>query len=321
MASTTPHPPDTSHSDQSQVPDTIPLSIAIDSSAPSLCDIPPELRLEIWARLLSLSNTSTYRSYSYTGPIQQTRYDNSHVNQSMFDAAHPKVQNKHSALFISKQFSSEYRQCYYERTTFFLRIDHENAMNAVSDWTERSVKVPRFWGDSDLLVSNLRHCTLYIELCDIVSFESSSSRPSVPGSFHNASSPKNSERIPLPASHTQDPSKSPILAAILSLLSAMQQLRTINFVWVTTRPQSRWSWDRKDACAPGRKWEELGQPVVEILKGKRNITKMRIKVGNQWQEIVWSGEREKGIWEGELEGYPDEESRLSDGSDLDESGF
>jgi hypothetical protein len=133
----------------------------------TLRDVPTELRLVIWDLLLNANNIP--RSYGYTGPVVPLSATDPNKLPSC-------PTHRHAMLFVSPEFSAEYRQCYYERTTFFLRIDENNAfrgapqLEGVKATVDRSPEaVPNFWGAPDALLQNLRDCTLYIEIGNIAS--------------------------------------------------------------------------------------------------------------------------------------------------------
>jgi hypothetical protein len=277
----------------------IPPSLPVSQGKPSLCNFPAEIRLEIWTNLLSLLNTPTYHSYTHTGPIPPT--DHRHANQAVFSAQHPKSETyKHSVLLVSQQFSHEYRQCFYERTTFFLRVDAMNAFLGVPElngeqppWAMETVidnnkglgtGIPRFWGDSDALLRNVRHCTLFIELGAVASKNMDSYGES---GFLNM----------VVAVERWNFFDTTIVDSILRVLHSMQQLRSISLVWAVGT-SARFLF-RSSV------WDRFGKPSEEVLKEKKSVVECKVKVGNQFQETVWSGKREKGVWKGTWEIYED----------------
>lgn len=285
--------------------DQIPSSTPQRHDQHSLVNFPTELLLDIFNQLLEFNNIP--RSYGYTGAVPSAPTSNSSPYTP------PKSRHKHATFFVSKQFSALYSQCFYERTTFFLRIDSKSAFKGVPDLSRKlrpnhqashSEGIPDFWGAPKALLSSLRHCTLFIELGDIATH---------PHSLHSISSIARSN-ISLDDAHVvrkeletysslaeiraQDALfDSALISAVLTLFAHMQQLRSVNLVWdiaihsmTSTAIRNNTNWD----------WERLGETFVACLKRKRMMGEVRVKVGDQWKDASWNGAREDGVWKGKF---------------------
>ncbi|KAF2009916.1 hypothetical protein BU24DRAFT_427952 [Aaosphaeria arxii CBS 175.79] len=297
-------------------------------SGPSLCNLPTEIRLEIFNHLLNVSHVPS--SYGYTGPARV----------STRTLARPKPTTvRHGMVFVSKTLGAEYRQAYYERTRFFLRIDSQNCFTAVPALINSSSSsggttsptavaqpsgpgahepqqqpqqqqqyqdgVPNFWNAPLALLSSLRHCTLYIELGDIASS---------PRSSHSLSQVVRSHRDIFEARRVREEMKtfssfddlkagdaefdSTLMAAVQRLLDQMAQLRSIQLVWETSVPvRARFT----TACATNWMWVSLGQPFVEGLRRRANLRGLQVKLGDSFGDTVYVAQRGKeGKWEGGL---------------------
>jgi hypothetical protein len=77
------------------------------------------------------------------------------------------VTKTHSMITVSKQLSAEYRKIYYERTKFFFHVSKHNALRCLPEISP-STSSQNFWHAPPVLFHNLRHCTFYIELDEIV---------------------------------------------------------------------------------------------------------------------------------------------------------
>jgi len=203
-------------------------------------------------------------------------------------------------LFVSQQFSAEYRQCYYERTTFFLRVDRSNAFRAIPALNRYGNRVcaadavPDFWSAPDALLRSLRNCTLYVELGEIASNVTS---------LHSISLNKRKAREQLlgygslAEIRAQDSLfDSAFRSSILNLLPHMQQLRSVYLVWDTSKDGTTRAWDDSTDWT----WESLGEPFVEYLKQKVTIRAISVKVGDRFGYALWTGKREDGVWKGDL---------------------
>lgn len=81
-----------------------------------------------------------------------------------------KITSTHSMCLVSRKLGAEYRQLYYERTRFFLRIHLGNVLHGIPHLihgTSASEAFPDFWGAPKILFEYLRECTVYVELGDI----------------------------------------------------------------------------------------------------------------------------------------------------------
>jgi hypothetical protein len=203
-------------------------------------------------------------------------------------------------LFVSQQFSAEYRQCYYERTTFFLRVDTSNAFRAIPELghdkklVSTTVGVPDFWRAPETLLRNLRNCTLYIELGDIASATTS---------LHSVSLNNRKARTQLQGYgslaeiRAQDSLfDSTFRSAIFNLLSHMQQLRCVQLVWDTSKIGTTRAWDDSTNWT----WKSLGEPFVECFKKNGTMRDINVKVGDRFGDNTWKGKRESGEWKGDL---------------------
>jgi hypothetical protein len=239
-------------------------------------------------------------------------------------------------VLVSRQISTEYRQAFYERTKFFLRIDSQNAFKGVPEialslpHTEEglgeeesgeegsgeegsgegvlSENVPRpdsifpnFWDAPDALIASLRHCTLFIEIGDIA--------------CHPASTNGLSQCLPSYASkrHKQ------INHFLLASQPATAEART---AWDTAFNKAikdavrnllegmqqlrsvQLVWETSLAtgqtgCPADDVWSyaALGAPLVEMLQERRILRKFQVKVGDKYEDVDMRGERgEGGEW-------------------------
>ncbi|KAF2688202.1 hypothetical protein K458DRAFT_415229 [Lentithecium fluviatile CBS 122367] len=267
----------------------IPLSAPQWPQKPSLCNLPAELRLEICNHLLSANNIPC--SYGYTGPISPS------ANKDHKIQLPPRPPHRHALLFVSKQFSAEYRQCYFERTTFFLRVDRDNAFSTVPELdrhqkrTRASVGVPNFWRAPDALLRSLRHCTLYIELGDIASAHQSR---------HSVALNKRDSRNKLKAFGSLSEIRAQdaifdtaIISSILLLLPHMQQLRTVQLVWDTSTESYTRAWGNSTKW----NWETMGEVFVDCLK-RKGMRRIVVKVGDRFGHDMWKGKWDDGEWKG-----------------------
>ncbi|ORY18300.1 hypothetical protein BCR34DRAFT_596243 [Clohesyomyces aquaticus] len=291
----------------------IPLSKPEDPTRPFLCSLPAEIRLDIYNYALTL--TAIPSSFGYTGPYTGRRV---------------KILHTHALILVSKQVSVEYRQAFYERTRFFLRIDPSNAFlgapglanpnpptNTTTNQNKNKNKTksknknkfstpnlflgleslhnpddsspPNFWSAPPSLVSNLRHCTLYVEIGEIAA---------CPQSIHSLSALVRSEQdtsnarqviLQMKAHRSLSSLQAndsvfdqTLLSAVLQLLDNMQQLRSLQLVWETTRPGGGYA----DRATTNWKWETLGRPCVERAKGLEKLRDFRVGVGNQMGDVV-----------------------------------
>jgi len=217
-------------------------------------------------------------------------------------------------LYVNKQFSAEYRQCYYERTTFFLRIHASNvgkstapdnvpalhaAVEHISNhWKQTGNQLasaaaadaslesalPNFWDAPIGLLTSLRHCTIYIELgsCELS-----------PQTLRNGDEDLSSllGLVPAPGSTAATRLK----LDVLRLVMLMAQLRTVRLVWETPKRKFKW------AGTGDWRWELLGKSCAECLKGKKSLTGIEVKVGDSSSDCKWIGHHEDGTWLGGLQ--------------------
>jgi len=299
----------------------------------SLYDLPPEIRLEICGAsciadarsiffnlgsanlfipfsdaILDLSNVPS--TYGYTGPFNLHRK--------------PELQ-KHGMILVSKTISAEYRQAFYERTNFFLRIDNRQAYKAIpilhrmsvtaadrfqlqdERITAKDATLPNFWDAPDAMLRNLRHCTLFVELGEIVQHRKNAYLQSV---ARNSTTTKNlhegaksmrsflqsrkfkghiNENIRENVKEDNKALVSKIASTIHRLLDGMQQLRSIHLVWETTMGT-----DRDQSCAELFKWEDFGYPFVYRLQKIWNLKEFRIKIGNRLNDRGCEGVKTEG---------------------------
>ncbi|KAF2473968.1 uncharacterized protein BDR25DRAFT_126570, partial [Lindgomyces ingoldianus] len=281
-----------------------------DPSAASLSNLPTEIRLEIFNHVLDLSCIPL--TYGYTSPFTGQRKPTLH---------------KHALLLVSKQISSEYRQAFYERTRFFLRIYASNAFQALpmllhftrtqSNTPRASAPFPNFWNAPDALLANLRHCTLYIEIGEIASAPQSShsvsqiARSSIDLNEAHQMVHEMKKYSSLNALKKNDSCfDNTLKCGIHKLLGHMTQLRSMHLVWETTRQGSRKFSNMTDA---NWTWATLGKPFVEALMMKRGLKRLQVVVGDRYNDV--NEKHHKGVggrWETEnrvwLRGQPGRQS-------------
>ncbi|KAH7116002.1 hypothetical protein B0J11DRAFT_510351 [Dendryphion nanum] len=296
----------------------IPISGPADPDKSSFCDLPAEIRLVICNYLLDANNIP--RTYGYTGPVPIST-SRSMVNTGGGSAQGPRIR-KHALGFASKQIGAEYRQAFYERTRFFLRIDDHNAFRAIPSLSQSATTppptltdVPNFWRAPDALLTSLRHCTLYIELGDIASAPQSthSLAQVIRASQANSEATRVREEMKTFSSYDQLKEQDTIFDhtiqdAIYNLLQHMGQLRSVQVIWDTTSFRHRnmyWSVSSQMSVRAATKWQwkDLGEPLVERLQQRRQLKKLQVKVGDMHEDWVYNSERvEGGGWKGGREG-------------------
>lgn len=259
-----------------------------------LCDLPIEIRLEIWRHLHDANNLP--RSYGYTCP--------SHLSNT-----HRTVR-KHGMLFVNKQLSAEYCQQFYERTRFFLHIDKLNAFTGAPALLAKppppgqlkETVILNFWNAPHALLQNLRHCTVYIEIGEIASCGQASHSLSEVNRANSSMREARRVRMEMQTFRSLEEYKAAdssfdaaIQTAIHKLLEVMEQLRDIQLVWESTVPNRMRSISSMADSKWG--WSALGEPFVDQLKMKRSLRKFQIKVGDRYTDIVHSAVRgEGGKW-------------------------
>ena len=210
-------------------------------------------------------------------------------------------------IIVSKQLSAEYRQVYYERTSFFLRIDHQNLSRGIPHLAKEEKEevvsqppVPNFWGASKSLFENLRYCTLYIELSSIEKAQGPVSQRAGWG-WHRKLNDTD------------------VTTSIQTLIRSMRQIRTIHIVCDTNlrrHASSTMAKDLKQTCV-GRKpyftaeerrqeyaqairkiyWNTFIRPFADLLMSKRSLRKFRIKIGDAAADLELSSEAgQNGQW-------------------------
>jgi hypothetical protein len=190
-------------------------------------------------------------------------------------------------VLVSKQLSAEYRQAFYERTKFFLRIYGHNAFKGIAPLEVTMTRpntqppLPNFWDAPDALLMNLRHCTLFVELGDSACYSASMrlqtvrlgtaiERQWVQGAVFDKA--------------MED--------AVGRLLEGMHQLRSVQLVWETTVG------DRQSISTEGWSWEQFGDPFVKMFQEKRTLKRFQVRVGDMSENVEWKGDRAKGgKWE------------------------
>ncbi|KAF2866242.1 hypothetical protein BDV95DRAFT_205589 [Massariosphaeria phaeospora] len=319
MASVTPPPPPASPHDTSAMTSALPLAPTPPTMAsqeqqqpraprPSLLNLPAEIRLEIFHYVFDLGNTP--RAFGYT--CYQLPKPKSKDKSSLPQPCVSNPLNNHGMILTNQELSAEYRQCFYERTTFFLQISSHNAFLGAPQLAlpsstpsnpppPTSPPFPNFWNVPSSLLSSLRHCTLYIELGAIAS---------QPASLHSVSQIVRANTSQADAhlvrqelkTHTsladikaQDTAFDIALcAAIGALFAHMQQLRSVKLFWetsvvggVNTATSTNWTWDT------------FGVPFVAVLEEKKPLREFQITVGGQEADVVYKAKRrEGGKWEG-----------------------
>ncbi|KAF2265801.1 hypothetical protein CC78DRAFT_578973 [Lojkania enalia] len=273
-------------SSMSDLDTNIPWPTRCDPAALSLCDLPVEIRLDICNHILDFSNIP--RSFAYTGDITE---DSSDIipNTKRIPSFH-----KHGMILVSKELSAEYRQAYYERTRFFLQICSSNAFFRLPTLAHSNIErrpplapsmstLPNFWNAPENLLNSLRHCTLYIEIGEIASHVDAAH--SVSRMLRANSSCPEAGRVraemktfsSLAEMKAQDKLfDTCLVSAVQELLIRMEQLRSVQLVWETFVSRL---FDRSHAT--NWTWDVLGQPFVELLRGRRLMKEFRIRVGDQ----------------------------------------
>ncbi|KAF1994770.1 hypothetical protein P154DRAFT_567091 [Amniculicola lignicola CBS 123094] len=280
----------------------------------SLQSLPPEIRLEIWTQLLTLN--SIPRSFGYTSPYRDGlgRTGDEEDDPSL---TLPPLRT-HAMILASRQLSAEYRQAYYERTNFFLRVDSTNAFRtlpqlASSSSTTPSLlsatsnsaasSLPNFWNAPVALLSSLRHCTLYVEIGDIAC--APPSVHSAAGAVRALRDPSDGRRAMMNFSSYEElkagdaPFDSTLLSAVIAMLAAMKQLRSIIIVWETSTPLHT-----SPRLTPTRTanwtWPVLGKPVVDTLRMRAcagALRKWQVQVGDRYADTMLQAEKgEGGLW-------------------------
>ena len=190
-------------------------------------------------------------------------------------------------MLVSKQLSAEYRQAFYERTKFFLRIYGHNAFKGIDSLEVPVTRpntqplLPDFWDVPDALLVNLRHCTLFVELGDSACYGASMrlqtiglgaaiERQWVQGAVFDKA----------------------IKDAVGRLLEGMHQLRSVQLVWETDVGNS------DGILTEGWSWEQFGDPFVKMFQEKRTLKRFQVKIGDKNENVEWKGNRAKGgKWE------------------------
>ncbi|KAF2121448.1 hypothetical protein BDV96DRAFT_640840 [Lophiotrema nucula] len=283
----------------------IPTSTFLDPDRPSLVHLPTELRLHLWDCVLAANNVP--RSYAYTR--------NEDEISPQDPEAKPPTFTKHGPVLVSKKFSAEYRQAYYEHTRFFFHINSLNAFEALpqlaqgprlrnSAFEKHVSTLPNFWNASDKLLSSLRHCVLYIEIGDIAS-ESYSAHSVSRVVRANISLPEARRvRMEMKTFNSHAAMKEQdsdfdltLINAIQRLIRHMAQLRSVQLVWnldvVTPARNERFSTSLNTDWS----FRTLGEPFVVPLQAKRMLRRFEVKVGDKWEDTIVKGERgEGGKW-------------------------
>jgi hypothetical protein len=266
--------------------------MAADSDAQKQMDsplqcLPAELRFLIYNHLFTLNNVPP--SYGYTG-LPHNR---------------PSAPLRtHALLLASSQLSLEYRQAFYERTRFFLRIDTSNAFRgapglSTTPTSSTNTPIPDFWNTPTSLVTSLRHCTLYIEIGDIAPHARSTHSLALE---HRANASLSEAKLvreemkrfssfaAMQAANSHFDNT--LVAAVHALLDAMKQLRSVQLVWDT-------GVDRSIRRGAGTcwGWEELGVPFVRVLEGRKGLREVMVRVGDSQVDHVRHVKRgEGGTW-------------------------
>ncbi|KAF2188169.1 hypothetical protein K469DRAFT_703629 [Zopfia rhizophila CBS 207.26] len=248
------------------------------------------MRLEIFNQVLDVSKVPT--SYGYTDA------------ESHAKSTRPPW-TKHGMVLVSKQFSAEYRQAFYERTRFFLRVDGKNAYRADQALLRSTPgqDLLNSWNTPVAFLSSLRHCTLYIEIGDIAASPESSH--SISQIVKSASDLKEAKRVrnEMKMFQSLDTLKYEdvffddyLKMSVSKLVDQMQQLRSIHLVWETTVPY-RSGQRFFTSTAANWTWDAPGKPFVERLKEKWNLRELRVKVRDKYGDTMIKAERgEGGKW-------------------------
>ncbi|KAF2708755.1 hypothetical protein K504DRAFT_455696 [Pleomassaria siparia CBS 279.74] len=267
--------------------------------ATTLTDLPTEIRLDIFTHVLDVSNVPT--RYGYTGL------------RPMRDSTEPRrILRTHGLVAVNKELGAEYRQAFYERTEFFLRIHASNAFEGIpqlkappppmnaEDQTkreegeiaarererEREGGIPNLWNAPDALIASLRHCIIYIELGEIKWHKDSSH--SVKKLFPTVT-PAHVVTHRFEVYDEDDVAWDAQLKAAVFKIVDMQQLRSVQLVWdntigdtLKTEKLAQWIWD------------SYGQPFVDALQKKRNLRSFQVRIGNRTDDMDLRGNRGEG---------------------------
>jgi hypothetical protein len=241
-------------------------------------------------------------------------------------------------ILANKELSAEYRQVFYERTKFFLRVDAQNVFFGAPELAatttppfEQALSTPihtngdtsadpshprtetesaeygggvrNFWNAPPGLLRSLRHCTLYVELGEIAGCGRAA---------HSLSQVKRSDANVVEAHRVRREmianyrSFSELKAADAVFDNMMK-----NCVKETLRQMEQLrSVQLVLETTVGRRvgvratanwnWENLGAEIVEELKGRRRLERMQVKIGDCRGEFMYSAYRENGQWIGSL---------------------
>jgi hypothetical protein len=214
------------------------------------------------------------------------RMKDEHALREMEDnqqATHlPSVSKTHSMILVNKMLGAEYRGVFYQRTNFFFRLDHPNMARGYygieSIAHDRTIAVvPAFWRIPSDFVSNIRHCTLFVELSVIESL-----------AFAFDKSQRFTEYMPI--------LDAALAGSVGVLLVNMRQLRNLHLIWDTDL-EDRGPSKSDDPREMQVKTDEYNWRVFiwqfMILKARPSLQHVSIKVGNARRALQLKARRER----------------------------
>lgn len=238
------------------------------------------------------------------GTVQQWETIAYEVEQEMYQFAQSvppmpvSVTTTHSMILVSKQLGAEYRQTYFNRTRFFLRIGLHNVLEGIPHLITASPErliFPNFWRTSPELFENLRSCTLYIELGDI-------EKAVHVDRLHPSGVLKDT---------TFDTN---ITTAIQALIASMRQLQNVKLVWSTScsdRVPLSLRTDPTPLHTFHHAWQRPRLPLdkamtdynrgvfidafANTLMAKKSIRQFYISIGDEVEDLDIKWERGKSV--------------------------